>query len=166
MSWLFAVKSIDEIKQKGTSGYYAMINAETGFDLLLDKSLDEFRAEGFTILTDRNSPPSSKRTTTRSAATGMKKRRNSTNTPSTSFPRSDGQEAASTSPNHTPRTFTAFIRNGTDASIPPSRERPRHAPRSSNPSSASSNQTNRKENPNENRTHRNPDPRASRLRRR
>ena len=52
MSWLFAVKSIDEIKQKGTSGYYAMINEETGFDLLLDKSLDDFRAEGFTILTD------------------------------------------------------------------------------------------------------------------
>lgn len=48
--WKYAVKSADEIREKGLCGYYSML--KDGKDVYTNRTEKDFTDEGFTVLTD------------------------------------------------------------------------------------------------------------------
>ena len=48
--WIYIVRDLDDFKKRGLSAWYAMINKSSGRDLYTGKTVEDYRAEGYAIL--------------------------------------------------------------------------------------------------------------------
>lgn len=50
--WTYIVRDLDDFKKRGLSAWYAIITAPNGTDPYSGKTAEDYRSEGYTILTD------------------------------------------------------------------------------------------------------------------
>ena len=50
--WTYIVRDLDDFKKRGLSAWYTIITRPNGMDLLNIKTAEDYRAEGYTILTE------------------------------------------------------------------------------------------------------------------
>lgn len=51
-AWTYIVRDLDDFKKRGLSAWYAIIYKPNGTDLYSGKTVEDYRAEGYTILNE------------------------------------------------------------------------------------------------------------------